>query len=133
MSVEPEVDCVFCEELRRGKAIDELEHTAVLEDLFPVTKGHVLVIPRRHVSDLFSLSDQEVKDIWRLLNSVRRTQSRADPSIEGYNLGVNNGSVAGQTVPHVHVHLIPRRAGDTPDPRGGVRGVIPGQMDYLSR
>lgn len=133
MNTEFEIDCVFCEEMQKGKAISELEHAAVLADLFPVTKGHVLVIPRRHVPDLFHLTDEEVAEIWKLLKSVREVQSQADPSIRGYNLGVNSGPVAGQTIPHAHVHLIPRRVGDTPDPRGGVRGVIPEQMDYLPR
>jgi ATP adenylyltransferase len=132
-SAEPGFNCVFCEELARGAAIAELGHAAALRDRFPVTDGHTLVIPRRHVADPLDLSDDEARDIWRLIKLLREELNRDDPTIRGYNLGVNSGSVAGQTVPHAHVHLIPRRKGDTAEPRGGVRGVIPGQMSYSPR
>jgi ATP adenylyltransferase len=127
------IGCVFCEELAHGQAVVELGHAAALRDRFPVTAGHTLVIPRRHVADLLDLSDEAARDIWRLLKLVREELDRDDPTIRGYNIGVNSGSVAGQTVPHAHVHLIPRRKGDTAEPRGGVRGVIPGQMSYAPR
>jgi len=130
---EPDPDCVFCEELALGNTVAELGHAVALRDRFPVTEGHTLVIPRFHVADLFDLPDEAVGDIWRLLKSLREQLNRDDPTIRGYNLGVNSGVVAGQTVPHAHVHLIPRRKGDTPEPRGGVRGVIPGQMSYAPR
>ncbi len=128
-----EADCVFCEELARGNTVAELGQAVALRDRFPVTEGHTLVIPRLHVADLFDLPDEALGDIWRLLKALREELNRDDAAILGYNVGVNSGVVAGQTVPHAHVHLIPRRKGDTPEPRGGVRGVIPGQMSYAPR
>jgi diadenosine tetraphosphate (Ap4A) HIT family hydrolase len=132
-SIESEPACVFCEELACGGAIAELGDAAALRDRFPVTDGHTLIIPRRHVADPLDLSDDEARDIWRLLKLIREELNRDDHTIRGYNIGVNSGSVAGQTVPHAHVHLIPRRKGDTAEPRGGVRGVIPGEMSYSPR
>jgi len=130
--VEPgEAGCVFCEELARQAAVAELGRAAALRDRFPVTPEHTLIVPQRHVADLFDLDPEELRDIWRLLNQVREALSQDDPSIRAYNVGVNSGPEAGQTVPHAHVHLIPRREGDTPDPRGGIRGVIPEQMSYM--
>jgi ATP adenylyltransferase len=123
-------ECVFCAELAREGSIAELGRAAALRDRFPVTPEHTLIVPKRHVADLFDLEADELGDIWRLLNQIREDLGRADPEIRAFNIGVNSGPEAGQTVPHAHVHLIPRRAGDTADPRGGVRGVIPQQMIY---
>jgi len=122
--------CVFCAELDGQTAVAELGQAAALRDRFPVTPEHTLIVPKRHVPDLFDLDPEELRDIWRLLNQMREALGRRDPSIRAYNVGVNSGPEAGQTVPHAHVHLIPRREGDTPDPRGGIRGVIPEQMCY---
>jgi diadenosine tetraphosphate (Ap4A) HIT family hydrolase len=123
--------CPFCIEIVAGdQFVYELGTVVALRDRFPVTPGHTLVVPRRHVGQLFDLSDIESLDTWRLLRQLRDAYSCDDPRIEGFNVGVNVGETAGQTVPHVHVHLIPRRRGDTPDPRGGVRGVIPARMNY---
>jgi ATP adenylyltransferase len=123
-------ECVFCAELARQAAVAEMGRAAALRDRFPVTPEHTLIVPKRHVADLFDLDPDELRDIWRLLNQAREALSENDPSIRAYNVGVNSGSAAGQTVPHAHVHLIPRREGDTADPRGGIRGVIPEQMTY---
>lgn len=125
-------DCVFCRELGEGHAIAEFGEAAALLDGFPVSEGHTLIVPKRHVADLFELGDGDIRDIWLLLRQVRDEIIRRDPSIRAFNIGVNSGTDAGQTVPHAHVHLIPRRRGDTPDPRGGIRGVIPEQMSYVS-
>jgi diadenosine tetraphosphate (Ap4A) HIT family hydrolase len=121
--------CPFCE------GIDERMITAAgsavaLLDGFPVTEGHTLIVPRRHVADAFELTDQEWQDILQLLKRTQEDLRRGDPRIDGFNVGINCGSSAGQTVPHVHVHLIPRRSGDVEDPRGGVRGVVPERMKY---
>jgi diadenosine tetraphosphate (Ap4A) HIT family hydrolase len=126
----PIPDCVFCTELVLHHEVEVRGTAAAFPDEFPVSQGHTLIVPRRHVVDLFDLSDTELGDIWQLLKSVRQRLGEADSAIRGYNIGVNNGAVAGQTVPHAHVHVIPRRPGDTDDPRGGVRGVIPHQMSY---
>jgi ATP adenylyltransferase len=101
-----------------------------VKDAFPVAHGHLLAIPRRHESDYFSLGPAEVRACQQLLEQGRELLAEGDASIEGFNVGVNCGTVAGQTVMHAHVHLIPRRRGDTPNPRGGVRGVVAGKADY---
>ena len=95
-----------------------------------MTHGHSLVIPRRHVADYFDLYESERKAIDRLLRRRRETLMKTDETILGFNVGVNAGAIAGQTVMHAHIHLIPRRKGDVDDPRGGVRHLIPGKGYY---
>ena len=101
----------------------------VVLDAYPVSPGHSLIISCRHVADIFDLTAGEVVDILQL---VRSTRDRLNRTLQptGYNVGVNAGRDAGQTVMHVHVHVIPRYADDTDDPTGGVRGVIPGKARY---
>ena len=106
------------------------ELAVAVEDLYPVTPTHMLIIPRRHVSDYFELHQPERNAIEQLLHDARGHLATRDKSISGFNIGVNVGEVAGQTVGHAHVHLIPRREGDMDDPRGGVRGVIPARQKY---
>lgn len=103
-------------------------------DKYPVSKGHTLIIPKRHLADYFELSPEEIIAINDLLHMRRRQLLQADNSIEGFNIGVNCGKVAGQTLSHCHIHLMPRYAGDTPNPKGGVRGAIPGKtrLDLLN-
>ena len=122
--------CLFCADLESGAVLGELGAVAALADGFPVAEGHALVIPKRHVQNLFDLTEAEARDAWRLLKILKERIAGADPAVDGFNVGVNVGDAAGQTVPHVHIHLIPRRQGDTPAPRGGVRGVIPHRMAY---
>jgi diadenosine tetraphosphate (Ap4A) HIT family hydrolase len=121
-------DCPFCTRLAAGEVSAASATAAAFPDAYPVAEGHLLVIPRRHVEDLFALPVDEWDGVWGL---VRQVQAQAPPA-EGWNLGVNAGPAAGQTVAHAHVHLIPRRAGDVPDPRGGVRWVLPDRADYWS-
>ena len=101
-----------------------------LWDGFPVTELHTLVIPSRHARDYFSLSQDELLACDALLRKVRDLLVERDPLIVGFNIGANVGAVAGQTVFHCHFHLIPRRAGDMENPRGGVRHVIPTRGAY---
>jgi len=102
-----------------------------IRDAYPVSPGHTLVIPKRHVASLADVTSEEAKAVWTLLAEARALlDAKLVP--DGYNVGVNDGPTAGQTVMHVHVHLIPRFAGDCADPRGGVRWVIPGKADYWS-
>ena len=98
-------------------------------DAFPVAAGHMLVVPKRHVASLFDLPDEDQAAIWRLVAQVRGKLA-SDLQPDGFNVGVNDGPAAGQTVLHAHVHVIPRRAGDVADPRGGVRWVIPAKAQY---
>jgi diadenosine tetraphosphate (Ap4A) HIT family hydrolase len=100
---------------------------AVIPDAYPVTEGHHLVVPVRHVSDFFEMTDQEVREAYVSLHDLRERLTAADPEIAGFNVGTNSGVAAGQTVFHAHIHLIPRRVGDTPDPRGGRPRRRPGE------
>lgn len=119
-------DCPLCDS---SSAILANELAYVLEDSDPVTPGHCLVVPARHVADFFELTLAEQEAI---LDLVRQAKSRLDGRYhpDGYNVGVNVGEAAGQSVAHAHVHVIPRRRGDMPDPSGGVRGVIPREQKH---
>jgi diadenosine tetraphosphate (Ap4A) HIT family hydrolase len=101
----------------------------VVLDAFPVARGHCLVVSRRHVADIFDLTPTEITDILRLVLSARR-RIDGEHRPGGFNVGVNVASAAGQTIMHAHVHVIPRYPGDSADPTGGVRGVIPGKARY---
>ena len=105
------------------------EHAIACYDKYPVNAGHILIVTRRHVPDFFDITAIERSAMLALIDEAKRLlDERFRP--DGYNVGVNVGQVAGQTVMHVHVHLIPRYRGDTPNPRGGVRGVIPSRQNY---
>ena len=123
-------DCPFCYQNIRERIVAEKGSMAAIPDGFPVTEGHCLIIPRRHTPDYFSLTRRELADADELLRVLKDRVTGGDPSVTGFNVGVNCGLDAGQTILHAHIHLIPRRAGDTPHPRGGVRGVIPEKMSY---
>ncbi len=98
-------------------------------DKFPVSRGHLLIIPRRHLADWFDTTTDERLALFALADEARTLLlERFAPG--GFNLGINVGEVAGQTIPHVHLHVIPRYRGDARNPRGGVRGVIPAKQDY---
>lgn len=118
--------CPFC---GLDNPIAENVLACALYDKFPVTRGHLLIVTRRHVESWFDTTTDERQAMFALADEARVLLSR-DFGAEGFNLGINAGAVAGQTVPHVHLHLIPRYRGDTPNPRGGVRGVIPGKQSY---
>lgn len=111
--------------------VDADDHALVIRDGFPVSPGHTLVIPRRHLASFFDATPAERASLLRLLDVAKARLDR-EFSPAGYNIGINDGPAAGQTVPHLHVHLIPRYAGDRDDPRGGVRWVIPEKADYWS-
>jgi diadenosine tetraphosphate (Ap4A) HIT family hydrolase len=124
-----ETECPFCN-LESKRIVAENECAIAFRDGFPVTHLHTLVIPRRHVSDYFVLNLEERAAIDELLTSLRDEIHRRDGNVEGFNIGWNCGEVAGQTIFHAHVHLIPRRRGDVEDSRGGVRHLIPGKGSY---
>lgn len=123
------MECVFCQ-LPAEKIIDSNELAMAFYDGYPVTQYHTLIIPKRHVADYFDLDKHEVDAIHELIHRQRDRLLSLDTSITGFNIGVNVGKDAGQSIFHVHVHLIPRRNGDMSDPKGGVRGVIPGKQKY---
>ena len=122
--------CPFCS-LPASRIVDENEHCLAIRDAFPISEGHTLIISKRHVGSLFELSEREVQEFFRLLARAKRDLDAAHRP-DGFNVGINDGRAAGQTVPHLHVHLIPRYSGDVPDPRGGVRWIFPEKADYWS-
>jgi len=123
-------ECPFCSPETLSRAVAYHGSVFALDDKFPVTPGHLLIVPRRHVPDWFALSDMERRDAETLLLLLRERSLASDSMITGFNIGMNCGQSAGQLVLHAHIHLIPRRNGDMADPRGGVRGVIPGRQKY---
>ena len=127
-----ETSCPFCSMIQSGDVVIDGNLAAVILDGFPVTIGHSLVIPKRREPDFSKLSTDEQSEILSLASERMRQLQSEDPSITGFNLGVNVGASAGQTVDHAHLHVIPRREGDVEDPRGGVRWVMPSKADYWS-
>lgn len=116
--------CLFCEAYSDRKVIAENTLAYAIEDGFPVTEGHTLIIPKRHVIDYFGLSTAEMSATNQLLHEVKIKLCSSDETITGFNIGMNAGKSSGQTVFHSHTHLIPRREGDVDNPKGGVRHVI---------
>jgi len=122
-------DCPFCGE---PEIIIENESAFVHPDTYPVSPGHCLIIPRRHIAGYFEATADEKLAIWKLLDEVKPIIDRKYGP-DGYNVGVNIGSAAGQSIPHLHIHVIPRYAGDVENPQGGVRGVIPHKQKYVRK
>ena len=112
-----QVRCIFCN-LPETRFVLSSERGFVVRDAYPISPGHTLVIPRRHVGSLFELTLPEQAELEKICRP------------DGYNIGINDGPAAGQTVPHLHIHLIPRYLGDQTDPRGGVRWLFPERADY---
>lgn len=123
-------NCPFCQ-LDAARIVFSDDVTLVIRDAFPVSPGHTLIIPRRHVGSFFELTPPERARVFELLTQAK---AELDGTLQpdGFNIGINDGAAAGQTVPHLHLHLIPRYRGDTPDPRGGVRWVLPAKAKYWS-
>ncbi len=121
--------CVFCERIATTRPLAENELAVAFPDAFPLSPGHTLVVPRRHESDFFALSEEEQAAIWRLVGVVRSQLAR-ERRPDGFNVGLNAGAAAGQTVAHAHFHVIPRYAGDSKDPRGGIRWLMPDKVRY---
>lgn len=124
------MSCIFCDLVKhKEKIIYENDKFYAIYDSFPVNLGHILIISKRHVQDYFGLNDLEIKALNEAIKEVKVIIDKLYKP-NGYNLGINNGIVAGQTIMHLHVHLIPRYIGDCKNPRGGVRGVIPEKQKY---
>ena len=122
--------CPFCS-LPTDRIIHRNERAVAIRDGFPVSPGHTLIIPRRHTQSFFEATPEEVSDMLDLLRVARdQLQGEFDP--DGFNIGINDGEAAGQTVMHLHLHLIPRFDEDVPESRGGVRWIFPGKADYWS-
>ena len=123
-----EIACPFCSLAANEKVLMSALCFARW-DKYPVTNGHLLVIPNRHVADYFAITGEEKTALWTMVDEAKKLLDKHFKP-DGYNVGINIGATAGQTVMHCHIHLIPRRSGDSVNPRGGVRGVIPGRADY---
>ena len=121
--------CPFCK-IYKKDVLKENRHAFSIRDKFPVTRGHTLVITKRHEESFFNLKKQEIDSCLSLIKFHKQELQRKDLNISGFNVGINIGITAGQTVEHCHIHLIPRRIGDQKNPKGGVRGVIPSKQKY---
>jgi diadenosine tetraphosphate (Ap4A) HIT family hydrolase len=122
-------NCLFCN-IPKNKIITENEFAYAIRDKFPVSEQHSLIIPKRHVDEYFNLTTDELIGCDLLLRLVREEILTVDDSVKGFNIGMNCGAVAGQTIFHCHIHLIPRRQGDVENPRGGIRHIIQGKGNY---
>lgn len=128
--------CLFCkaQEIEYKKeVVYENDFFYATRDSYPVTKLHTLVIPKRHFQSYFDMNNNEIKSINIVLNEQRKEIVQLDSSVTAFNIGINDGKDAGQSIYHLHVHLIPRRQGDVENPRGGVRGVIPAKQKYVKK
>ncbi|MFO7715099.1 HIT family protein [Desulfosarcina sp.] len=122
--------CLFCRWIRAGKKVAAIGTVAAFNDGYPVTDGHLLILPLRHTADWLGMTAQELRDSERLIRTLVARIRQRDPSVTGFNIGTNIGQSAGQSVLHAHIHLIPRRDGDVDNPKGGVRGVVDGKRGY---
>jgi diadenosine tetraphosphate (Ap4A) HIT family hydrolase len=122
-----QTECIFCKPKR--EILAENAHALAFFDSYPVSRGHALVVPKRHALTIFELEDEEYADCFRLVLPLQQLL-RARFAPDGFNVGANCGAAAGQSVWHAHIHVIPRYQGDVPNPRGGVRGVIPHKAGY---
>ena len=122
-------ECPFCH-LPNDRILFENNLAIAFRDAFPVAEGHLLVIPKRHIGSWFELKSDERESCHELILNGKKAIKNEDSSVSGFNLGVNDGLSAGQTIFYAHLHLIPRRHGDVENPRGGVRHVIPGKGYY---
>ena len=124
-------DCLFCK-IEKSKIVSENDFFIVVRDNYPVTELHTLIISKRHTASYFELEDSEKISLIKTLDKQKNLLLQNDSTIKGFNIGINDGVEAGQTIMHFHTHLIPRRTGDVQNPRGGIRGVIPEKQNYES-
>jgi diadenosine tetraphosphate (Ap4A) HIT family hydrolase len=121
-------DCPFCT-ASPDRVWMETEIAWATPDMYPAADGHMLVVPRRHVASVFDLTPDEQSKLWDLVARVREHLQR-EHRPDAFTVGINDGLAAGQTIPHAHVHVIPRHLGDVPDPTGGLRGILPHKARY---
>ena len=129
---DPNNPCLFCNVKESGLA-DENKLAYASYDSYPVTDLHCLIIPKRHIKDYFKLTDEEIIACNELIKKIKKEIEIKDDTVKGFNIGTNLGKVAGQSVMHCHIHLIPRREGDVENPQGGVRSVIPLKQYYIRK
>ena len=129
---DPNNPCLFCT-TKNDDIIEENKFAFATLDSYPVSNQHCLIIPKRHVKEYFELSEKEILGCDQLLKKVKIKVESNDKTIKGFNIGINSGKEAGQSIMHCHIHLIPRREGDVENPQGGVRRVIPSKQHYVRK
>ena len=129
---DPNNPCLFCF-INKKEIIDENKLAYASFDSYPVSNQHCLIVPKRHIIDYFKLTEDEIIACNQLIKNIKNKIENNDKSVKGFNVGVNSGKVAGQSIMHCHIHLIPRREGDVENPQGGIRGVIPSKQHYIRK
>ena len=129
---DPNNPCLFCTTKNEDIIVENKFAFATL-DSYPVSNQHCLIIPKRHVKEYFELTEEEVIGCDQLIKKIKIDVESNDKTIKGFNIGINSGKEAGQSIMHCHIHLIPRRKGDVENPQGGVRGVIPSKQHYIRK
>ncbi len=129
---DPNNPCIFCN-TSKSDFVFENELAYVSFDSYPVSKFHSLIIPKKHIENYFDLTNDEILACNDLILKIKNKIQSEDSSIRGFNIGINSGKIAGQSILHCHIHLIPRRKGDVENPQGGVRGVIPTKQHYVRK
>jgi len=120
--------CPFCS-IASDRIVAQNELSFTARDTLPVSPGHTLILPKRHIASIFEATKEEVSALWEALRQARK-QLLEEFSPDGFNIGINDGLASGQTILHLHIHLIPRYQGDMPDPRGGIRWIFPDKAVY---
>ena len=129
-------ECLFCKVQKPGherEIVYENKFFYATRDSYPVTEFHTLIILKRHIQSYFDMNNDEINSLNKILNVQRKVIMELDSTVTAFNIGINDGKEAGQSIPHLHIHLIPRRKGDVEDPQGGVRGVIPEKQKYIRK
>ena len=129
---DPNNPCLFCNINSQDLVFDN-EFAFASFDSYPVSKYHSLIVPKRHILDYFELTNDELLACNDLIKKIKKKIQNEDKTVDGFNIGTNSGVVAGQSIMHCHIHLIPRRKGDVDNPQGGVRGVIPSKQHYIRK
>lgn len=129
---DPNNPCLFCN-INSKDLIFDNEFAFASFDSYPVSKYHSLIVPKRHILDYFELTNDELLACNNLIKKIKKKIQNEDKTVDGFNIGTNSGIVAGQSIMHCHIHLIPRRKGDVDNPQGGVRAVIPSKQHYIRK
>ena len=128
----PNIPCIFCF-TKKKEYLFENELAYATTDTYPVSKFHSLIIPKRCVKNYFDLTSKEILACYKLIKKLKKKIEMKDKSVKGFNIGTNSGKVAGQSINHCHIHLIPRRKNDVKNPQGGVRAVISAKQHYVRK
>ena len=126
---DPNNPCIFCKTRKEELQLEnQLAYSSI--DSYPVSEFHSLIVPKRHVETYFGLTEEEIQACNDLILKTKEKILKLDSNVKGFNIGANAGKVAGQSIMHCHIHLIPRRKGDVENPQGGIRSVIPSKQHY---